>query len=135
MSFTYSTTLSTTQDKLRFLISDTEATSFVFQDEELAGLLMMETNVFFAAALALRQRMASFVTKAIKYRVGATGGTAALEIDRTSIIKSFETLIKSYEARALSELDEVFDRLAFDVDPYGRDVSEYQGYLYTDEGI
>ena len=130
MSFSYSTSLSTTKDQIRFLTADTVSASAVFQDEEISGILNnIEPNVFYAAALMIRQRMAAFVTKAIRYRVGATGGTSALEIDRTGLIKNFSLLADKYEAKALSQLDEVFDRFAFDIDTYGRNRSEYQGVV------
>ena len=128
MSFSYDISLGLTRDRLRFLISDSEASSVIFQDEELDGILNnVEPNLFFAAALCIKSRMASFVTKAIKYRIGATGGTSAIEIDRTGIIKNFTMLAEQYQMWAASQIDESFDRYAFGIDAYGRNRSEYQG--------
>lgn len=130
MSFTYDISLTSDLDKVRFLTSDTDAASIIFQDEELTGLLGMEPNVYMAASVAIRQRAASFVTKAIKYQVGTAGGNAALMVDRQSIIKNFIALADKLELWAIGGIEETFDRLAFDVDVYGRDRSEYQGINY-----
>ena len=132
MSFSYSTSLTADLDKIRLLIADTDSTSVIFQNEEITGLLTMEPNVYMAAALAIRSRMAAFVTKAIAYRVGAAGGNAALEIDRTSMIKNFNLLADKYVMLAVTSVDEAFDRFAFDIDVFGQDRSEYQGYVYAD---
>lgn len=54
MAFTYNKTLATKRDRLRFLIADTDAQDFLFEDEELDGLLALwPASVFFAAAAAL----------------------------------------------------------------------------------
>ena len=132
MSFSYNTSLTTDLDKVRLLIADTSSSAIIFQDEEITGLLSMEPNVYMAAALAIRSRMAAFVTKAIAYRVGAAGGNAALEIDRTSMIKNFNLLADKFVALAVAGIDEAFDRFAFDIDTFGQDWSEYQGVVYAD---
>lgn len=87
----------------------------------------METNVYYAAATAIRARIPAFVTKAIRYQIGTTGGRAAIEVDRGNMIKNFMSLVDSYIAASLAGIDEVYDRAAWDIDTYGRDVSEYQG--------
>lgn len=130
LSFTYNINLTSDLDKVRFLTSDTSASSVIFQDEEITGLLGMESNIYMAASIALRQRAAAFVTKAIKYQVGTAGGNAALMVDRSRIIKNFMDLAEKLEAWAIGSIDESFDRLAFDIDVYGRDRSEYQGINY-----
>ena len=50
MTFTYLGTLATSLDKVRFLIGDTASASPKFTDEEIAGVLAMQTNVYHAAA-------------------------------------------------------------------------------------
>lgn len=126
MAFTYNSDLSTDRDKLRFLISDTDSSNPIYQDAELDGVLNMEANLYRAAALALRARASSFIEKAIRYSVGG-GGREGLTVDRTRIIANFERMIASYEARASSTPDEFFDRLDFNIDVFGNDLSHYQG--------
>ena len=134
MSFSYDYNLTTPLDQLRFLTSDTSADSPVYQDEEINGLFNLEPNLYMAAARAIQARIHGFVTKAFKYQIGAAGDRSAIQVDRTGLIKNFMLLVDKYEAVALSGLDEAFDRMAFDVDMYGRDRSEYQGVNYgTDE--
>ena len=125
MAFTYSTTLSADRDKLRFLIADIDSSNITYQDAELDGVLNMDSNVFRAAAIALRARASSFIEKAIQYSIGADV-RGALSVDRREIIKNFNLLITSYEARAETP-DEAFDRFDFNIDVFGRDRSHYQG--------
>ena len=125
MAFTYSTTLSLDRDKLRFLIADSDSSNIIYQDAELDGVLSMDSNIFRAAAIALRARASSFIEKAIQYSIGADI-RGALSVDRREIIKNFNLLITSYEARAETP-DEAFDRFDFNIDMFGRDRSHYQG--------
>lgn len=125
MAFTYSTTLAADRDRLRFLISDVDSGNIIYQDAELDGVLSMDSNVFRAAAIALRARASSFIEKAIQFSIGADV-KAALSVDRREIIKNFNLLIASYEARAETP-DEAFDRFDFNIDKFGRDRSHYQG--------
>lgn len=129
MSFSYSTSLTSDRDKVRLLISDTNSSDIIFQNEELDGILGMEPNVYTAAATALRARTSAFVTKAIRYQIGTTGGRAAIEVDRGNLVKNFLALADHYIQASIAGIDEVYDRAAFDIDPYGRDVSEYQGVI------
>ena len=91
LSFSYNSTLSSSRDKLRFLIADTVNTvksPAVYADEELTGLLDgIESNLYQAAAMALRSRAASFVDKAISHSVGVGGARAILSVDRRGILK------------------------------------------------
>lgn len=133
LSFTYDSSLGSSKDKLRFLISDTVNTAkspAVFADEELSGLLNgIESNLFMAAAVALRSRAASFVDKAISYSVGTgTGRGGALSVDRRGILRDIMALAATFDARALSTPDEAFDRLDFNIGADGRDLSNYQGF-------
>ena len=125
MAFTYSTTLAADRDRLRFLIADIDSSNITYQDAELDGVLSMDSNVFRAAAIALRARASSFIEKAIQYSIGADV-RGALSVDRREIIKNFNLLIASYEARAETP-DEAFDRFDFNIDVFGRDRSHYQG--------
>ena len=125
MAFTYSTTLAADRDRLRFLIADIDSSNITYQDAELDGVLSMDSNVFRAAAIALRARASSFIEKAIQYSIGADV-RGALSVDRREIIKNFNLLITSYEARAETP-DEAFDRFDFNIDVFGRDRSHYQG--------
>ena len=125
MAFTYSTTLAADRDRLRLLISDVDSSNIIFQDAELDGVLAIDSNIFRAAAIALRARAASFIEKAIQYSIGADV-RGALSVDRREIIKKFNLLIASYETRAESP-DEAFDRFDFNIDTFGRARSHYQG--------
>ena len=58
MTFTYSTALSTSRDKVRFLIDDTDPQNQQFSDEEIAGLLTIYGTANLAAAAAA-DRLAS----------------------------------------------------------------------------
>lgn len=132
MSFSYDVTLSSSRDKLRFLIADTVNTAkspAVYANEELTGLLDgIESNLFQAAAVALRARAAGFVDKAISYSVGTGGTRGALSVDRRGILKDIMALAATFEARALATPDEAFDRLDFNIGADGRDLSNYQGF-------
>lgn len=125
MAFSYNNSLSSDRDKLRFFISDVTSGSAIYQDSELDGVLSMDSNVFRAAAIALRARAASFIEKAIQYSIGAEI-KGQLSVDRREIIRNFNLLIASYEARAETP-DETWDRFDFNVDIFGRDASHYQG--------
>lgn len=125
MAFTYNDSLSGDRDKVRLLIGDFTAATAIFNDAELDGILGIDSNIFRAAAVALRARAATFIEKAIQYSIGADV-RGQLSLDRRGIIKEFERMILSYEARAESP-DERFDRFDFNVDIFGRDASHYQG--------
>lgn len=126
MAFSYNNSLSSDRDRVRFLISDTDSTNVIYQDSELDGVLGIDSNFFRAAAVALRARATSFIEKAILYSVGAGGRSSILSVDRREIIRNFNLLIESYEARAETPA-EGFDRFDFNTDIFGRDRSRYQG--------
>lgn len=125
MAFTYNDSLSGDRDKVRLLIGDVTSATAIFNDAELDGILGLDSNVFRAAAVALRARATTFIEKAIQYSIG-TGTKGQLSVDRRGVVKEFERMILSYEARAESP-DERFDRFDFNVDIFGRDASHYQG--------
>lgn len=54
MTFTYSQSLATDRDVVRFLIGDTASGTALFTDEEIAALLVKHTNAEVAAGYALR---------------------------------------------------------------------------------
>lgn len=125
MAFTYNDSLSGNRDVVRLLIGDTTSATAIFNDAELDGILSLDSNVFRAAAVALRARAATFIEKAIQFSIGADV-RGQFSVDRRGIIKEFERMILSYEARAESP-DERFDQFDFNVDIFGRDASHYQG--------
>lgn len=116
--------------------TNTAKSPAVFADEELSGLLSgIESNIFKAAAVALRSRAASFVDKAISYSVGADV-RGALSIDRRGILREIIALAATFEAKALSIPDEAFDRFDFNIGADGRDLSNYQGFTtFIDQWI
>lgn len=132
MSFSYSTSLSSDGDKLRFLIDDHNGSDYIYEDEELSGVLTMEPNLYLAAALCLNQRAVAFAEKAIRYRVGGDN-RGILDVDRTKVAAEIRATAKTFQEKAFSVPDEGWDRMAFDIDGYGRDVSDYQGISTDDE--
>lgn len=50
MSFTYDVALGTDNDRVRFLLQDTDSTKPLLQDEEIAWVVAAEANVYMAAA-------------------------------------------------------------------------------------
>lgn len=132
MSFTYDPTLTTSKDKVRFFTGDTDPLSIIYTDEELNGLLNIESNFYFASAQAIRARSSKFVTKAISYSVGA-GSNDSIRVDRRTIMDNFLKLAQKYEDWAITSPEEGFDRFDFSIDPFGRDVSEYQGIDYSSQ--
>jgi hypothetical protein len=129
MSFSYDISLSGEKDKLRFLLSDTVQSSAVFQDEEIGGILNIQSNVFLAAALLAYSRATALATSAIQYIVGA-GVRDALSIDRRAVPKFWMDLSSKMEQMALTQDSnyEFLDRFAFDIAADGRDFSDYQGF-------
>ena len=127
MSFTYDPTLPTDKDRVRFFTSDKDPTKIILTDEEINGLLQIEPNFYFAAAQAIRSNAASYVTKAISYSVGA-GNNDSIRVDRRTILDNFLKLAQKLEDFGVTTPEEGFDRLDFCIDPFGRDMSEYQGF-------
>jgi hypothetical protein len=58
MSWTYSSSLATDRDRVRFLLQDTDTTRQLVQDEEITWVLTQEVNVYMAAA-AIADSMAA----------------------------------------------------------------------------
>lgn len=53
MTCSYDNTLPTEKDQVRFLLQDTDCTSNIFEDEEIAWVLTQEANIYMAAACLL----------------------------------------------------------------------------------
>ncbi len=53
MTCSYDNTLATEKDQIRFLLQDTDCTSNIFEDEEIAWVLTQEANIYTAAACLL----------------------------------------------------------------------------------
>lgn len=132
MSFSYSTSLSADRDRLRFFVNDTDSSDYIYENEELDGVLSVEPNLYLAAALCLNQRAVAFAEKAIRYRVGGDN-RGILDVDRTKVAAEIRATAKTFQEKAFSVPDEGWDRMAFDIDGYGRDVSDYQGISTDDE--
>ena len=126
MSFSYDLTLAADRDYVRFLIQDTASATALYANEELDGLLNREGNVYLAASKAILARIAGFVEKAIRYRVGADI-RGALEVDRTKVTAEMRQLAKDLREQGEGIPTEFSDAVAFGIDRFGRDVSEYQG--------
>lgn len=126
MSFSYDTTLSTARDRIRFHTTDTVQTSAVFSNEEIDGLLSVYTDELMAAAYALRNRAVYFAARAISFSVGA-GNNDSIRVDRRVLPKFYMDLADTLENRALTTPDEFIDSVAYHVDDFGRDQSEYIG--------
>lgn len=126
MAFTYTVGGTSDRDKLRILIYDLDSANAKFQDGELDRILDMEGNLFRAAALALRSWANKLLERSFSYSLGAEV-RGALTVDRRTQVKDALALAKSYEDRALSTPDEAFDRLDFNIDEFGQDISTYQG--------
>ncbi len=53
MTCSYDISLATEKDQVRFLLQDTDCTSNIFEDEEIAWVLTQEANIYMAAACLL----------------------------------------------------------------------------------
>lgn len=133
MSFSYDRTSTTTRNIVRLLIGDTEASSAIYEDEEIDRLVELESDAYMVAALAFRAKAARFAEKTIAYTIGTTGADR-IQIDRRKVFDAIMTLADKFEALAIAgAVDERFDRFAFDIDAIGRDVSDYQGITLDDD--
>lgn len=126
MAFTYTAGGTSDRDKLRLLIYDLDSSNAKFQDGELDRILDMQTNLFQAAALALRSWANKLLERSFSYSLGAEV-RGALAVDRRNQVKDALALADNYEKLALAIPSEAFDRFDFNVDIFGRDASHYQG--------
>lgn len=82
------------RDAVRFLIGDTDNDDPLLQDEEIAYILTLETNVNMAAAKACRAIAATFARKATRKNVGD------LSIDYSMRQQNYLDLAKKLESDA-----------------------------------
>ena len=129
MSFSYTLPWANDRDRLRFFLSDTVQLKAVFADEEIDGILALQSNVFLAAALLAYNRATALASLGIQYSVGA-GVRDAITVDRRQVPKFWLDLASKMEQMAMSQDSayEFLDRFAFDIDQVGRDFSDYQGF-------
>lgn len=121
MSFSYTTGSSAgTRDKLRLVIGDTTAASYVFEDEELDMFLGLENNdIYMTAAQAMRTIAVDAAKRAIFYRV--TG----FELDRRDPAKRLLEMANAFEKKALTTPFEFESVLEHDISAQGIDRSIY----------
>lgn len=126
MSFSYDTTLGTARDRVRFYTTDTVQSGAIFSNEEIDGLLSVWTDELVAAAYALRNRAVYFAARAISFSLGA-GNNDSIRVDRRNLPKFYMDLADTLERQAIATPGEFIDSVAFRVDVFGRDQSEYIG--------
>jgi hypothetical protein len=116
MSFTYDPGLSTTRDKLRALLRDIDRSDYLFEDEELDGILAqdnVQSDLHAAAAEAWRRVAQSDPLLRRAFGVGSSAPLDATE--RTSLIRlAMELADKFSEAAAgnvggFTEVDDLDD--------------------------
>lgn len=126
MSFSYDPNLSTAKDRVRFYMTDTVSAGAIFSDEEINGLVSIHGDELLASAFALRNRAVYFAARAISFSVGA-GNNDSIRVDRRSLPKFYMDMADMLEKRALETPSEAIDSMAFSIDAFGRDNSEYVG--------
>ena len=132
MSFSYSTSLATYKDQVRFLSGDTVETSDSFSDEELAALQAFEPNLFLGAAQVAEAIGLKVAKRAVEYDT-ASDTRGGLRIDRRNQPQWWFKRAQSLRDRATNiamNADELIERFAYDVDGYGVDNSEYVGTVF-----
>lgn len=67
MAWTYSTALTLTRDKVRFLIGDTDTNDQQLSNEEIAGIIALTHGVYQAAALCARGLESKYARQADKW--------------------------------------------------------------------
>lgn len=129
MSFSYNTNSPTsTTDKIRLLIGDTNEVDHLFEDEELTVFsTLADGEVLSAAALACRSIAIDTAKQAIAYRMLSD----SVEIDKTKVPKYFMDLADKLESKLGTEPVHYIDSMEIGVNWAGIDISEY----YEDEEI
>ncbi len=124
MTFTYDST--TSRGRVRLLLGDTDtadATKQIFTDAEIDAFLAIESSEVYAAAAAACESLAANTARsAILYRA-----EKMFAIDRKEVPKHFRELAQRYRDRATSAPAEEIDSMDYNIDPFGRDQSEYVG--------
>ncbi len=67
MSFSYTNTLATDLDRVRFNLADTDSAAYAFENEEITALLTSESTVTAATAAAIRALIANKARRAKKF--------------------------------------------------------------------
>jgi hypothetical protein len=123
MSFSYNYDSPLLRDKLRLLISDTDSSDNVFEDEELSIFLDLEdANLNLAAARACRSIAMSRARQAVVVKI-----MGDISIDKSKIATIYLTLADKFENREINTVEEYWDSFSVEVDRFGIDNSEYVG--------
>jgi hypothetical protein len=120
MTFSYSMVNPSALDKLRLFIGDTNASTFVFEDEELQILLDgVAGDVQSARAGAIEILAIDAARRAIWYRING------FEMDRRSTVNQLLELSKRVLAQATTVPFEFTSMLDHHITPAGIDRSNY----------
>ena len=119
MSATYTPGSGTSRDRMRMLITDVDMSAALFQDEELDDILLLEGDLWLAAALAL-DTIASSETLVLK-RITVLD----LTTDGPAVAKSLREHADRLRARSASlvetdDYDGLFDYGEQVVDPFSQ---------------
>ena len=118
MAFTYA--VGTNRGKARLLVSDTSATGYTWEDDEVdAALTLASDNVFDAAAILLESARASF-KKLLSVRL--FGEVSISSIDQSSALGA---LAKEYREIARADAGMQMTQLQLKIDKYGRDYTDH----------
>jgi len=119
MAFTYA--VGTNRGKARLLVSDTSATGYTWEDDEVdAALTLASENVFDAAAILLESARASF-KKLLSIRL--FGEVSISSIDQSNALGA---LAEQYRIIARSDAAARVVQLQLRVDKYGRDYTDHE---------
>lgn len=101
MAATYTAGDGSDKNRVRLLIADTDVTAGVFllQDEEILDLLVLESNIYLAAAAALEIVAASEVLVSKKIRMLS----GDLTTDGPAVAKSLREIAQGYRERGGAE--------------------------------
>ena len=125
MAFTYTNTCPTDKDKLRLLISDTDSSHPIFDDNELTVMLEVYGNsLHYSAAGCCRALATNAARMAIAFSIH--GGD--ISISKTQIAKHYMTLADMFETTdANINIVEYFDAVEDEISKFGEDFSEMVG--------
>ena len=121
MAFTYN--LATAAGRVRLLIGDRNASSYIFEDDEITEFLSIwSSDVALAAAQALRSIAADSARQAIYYQIA---GLSGFTMDRRDVAKNVMALADAIEKRALASPWEIESVLDIEIGADGVDRSNY----------
>jgi hypothetical protein len=125
MSFTYDTTNPEIRDKLRLQIGDTDASSYIFEDEELDIFLNVNNNQLMLAVAAAARAVAFNKAKmALAWQVHRD-----LKIDKKDLYKAYLEIARSAEERYMQVGDQTDTDLvsffSYEISRWGEDQSQY----------